>query len=83
MLRIRGSKSRSTLALALGGLILFSLNACRPMAESNANSNANANTNANARSTASNINSNSESDSRGPSIVTFKSGVLVFANLSV
>jgi hypothetical protein len=71
MLRIRNSRNRSTLALAFGVLLVFSINACQPMPGSNANSNANANANTkvNSKTSASNINSNSESD-RGVAINT-------------
>ena len=72
MLRIRGSRNRSTLGLALAVLFLFSINACQPMPNSNGNANGNANSNANTNSptSAANVNSNSESDNRGATINT-------------
>ncbi len=70
MLGIRISRNTATLVLA--GLLLCSINACKPMPGSNENSNSNANSNANANSqtSASNTNTTSESADRGPTINT-------------
>jgi hypothetical protein len=70
MLRIRSSRNTSTLASALGALLLLSFSACQPMTNSNANTNANANANSNANtnSNAANANSNSESGNPGAAI---------------
>ena len=66
MLRIRSYQNIS--CLALGALLLISINGCQPMPNSNSNSNSNANSNANANSTSGNLNANSESDKSGPVI---------------
>src|SRR5258708_17735540 len=72
MLRLRGSRNTPALLLALAVLLLFLINACRPMSESNgnANGNANANPNTNSPTSAANVNSNSESAKNGPTINT-------------
>lgn len=83
MLRIRSSRNKSSLGLAPGVLLLFSINACQPMPGSNANSNANANANTNSQTSAANISSNSDSANNGPTINTREpdkySATLVFS----
>jgi hypothetical protein len=70
MFGIRRSENTPTAALAIAALLIFSIEACKPMPGSDAN--ANANSNANLSSPTSNLNSNSttESTDRGPSINT-------------
>jgi hypothetical protein len=72
MSRIRSSRNTSTLALALGVLLVFANNACQPMPNSNSNANANTNSSANTNSQtrAANVNSNSDSANSGPTINT-------------
>jgi hypothetical protein len=72
MSRIRSSRNTSTLALALGVLLVFANNACQPMPKSNSNANANTNSSANTNSQtrAANVNSNSDSANSGPTINT-------------
>ena len=87
MFRIRGSRRRSTLALAPAALFLFSITACKPISNSNVNANANSNGNANSQgnsqTSGANINANSESDNRGVAINTREpdkySATLVFS----
>lgn len=85
MSRIRSSRNTSTLALALGVLLVFANNACQPMSNSNLNANANTNSSANTNSQTSavNVNSNSDSANSGPTINTREpdkySATLVFS----
>ncbi len=85
MSRIRSSRNTSTLALALGVLLVFANNACQPMSNSNLNANANTNSSANTNSqtSAANVNSNSDSANSGPTINTREpdkySATLVFS----
>jgi len=85
MSRIRSSRNTSTLALALGFLLVFANNACQPMPNSNANANANTNSSANTNSqtSAANVSSNSDTANSGPTINTREpdkySATLVFS----
>jgi hypothetical protein len=83
MSRIRSSRNTSTLALALGVLLVFANNACQPMPNSNANANTNSSANTNSQTSAANVNSNSDSANSGPTINTREpdkySATLVFS----